>query len=107
MANIYTCELCGQRRRDYAVVHTPFYFEVLDGPDDDAWGKHSNEAKYCDEHVDEYEWPVSTSDLSLFQRIDRSPRTQCEQAVIAKCEERRVPEGVEVDYYFAPKGTVA
>lgn len=106
--NNYTCELCGERMRDYNSVATPFYFTVLGGPDDDAWGKHSNEAKFCDRHVDEYEWPWASSDLSpVYQRRDNSPRGQCERAVIAIVEKRRIPDDVEPDYFFAPQAVEA
>lgn len=103
--NAYTCELCGKRPypSETAVVRTPFYFAVLDGPDDDAWGKHSNEAKYCDKHVEDYEWWPFQSDLRP-RRIEDSPRSQAERAVIAICEERRIADDVEPDYYFARRG---
>lgn len=94
MANVYVCELCQKPvRDDYDVVRTPFYFEVLPGYDNDAWGKHSNEAKVCNRHIESYD--------SEFWTGSRTPRERMVDDVIARCAERRVPEGVEVDYYFA------
>ncbi len=106
--NSYTCELCGARTKDYDVVRTPFYFTVLDGPDDDAWGKHSNEAKVCDTHVADYEWPVFAQySPNPHDRSDRwSPRQQLEADVTGRIEAqgRRLPDGATPDYYFARHG---
>jgi len=102
--NVHTCEICGKPTRDYDVVHTPFYFQVLPGYDNDAWGKHSNEAKVCDTHVQEYDWPVyihaDTSGRGYY-RNELSPRGQMEREVIGITEQRKIADGVKPDYFFA------
>lgn len=101
--NAYTCELCGKLTKDYIAVTTPFYFAVLPGGDNDAWGKHSNVAKACERHLDEYDWPVwvqSQSDLRP-RREQHSPMEQLRAIVIGRAEQRRIPDDVKPDYYFA------
>jgi len=96
--NVYTCEICGKPTRDYDVVPTPFYFTVLPGLDNDAWGKHSNEAQVCDRHVESYDYGEFFSPFR-----DRTPWQRLCEDVISRLEERRVPDGVEIDYFFASK----
>jgi hypothetical protein len=98
--NLYTCELCGKRSHDQTHFVVPFYFTVLGGPDDDAWGKHSNVAKVCESHLEDYDWPISTTDLRRPSDFF-SPLSKLERAVTAIVEQRRIPDDVEPDYYFA------